>query len=588
MFNRRLLLATTTAPRHVRRQRARDRAFAFVAAANVRLAKHHGSSPSGMYSTYGGKGQFADAKGKGKGKGGGKGGGKGDAKGGGKGKGVGKALSFNNLPWFCKKCKFTNVRGALFCSLCAGEKSLVQGRNQNDSDSLQAKADAALQKNKKLIDENKRLRQSLKSGKTWVDAVKGDDAQSGAKVGADAKQSDNHKQAPAEVQARDVLVPLEGSSKLVSKADLYAMLNHFQSTCGQNSPMVKNVRAALQLAHDKQNEQMDPEALVQTLATNIAKKEKYIDTILERQNSILAQIQELQDKCQENEATLERERDQLEKMQSRLEAANARKAATDNQPNASANQVSSAVLPNVLNMSPDLKHLKDWMQNTYDQVYAIQVEAGWKEPVAQSMAMEYQAWDTAVQGLESFGEHEKTRTHDNLSPEMLEKAKRAFKVLMEQKKKYLPESLTMYRIAADQEVDPFGDDATFGIRSRCKQPHRQQHRPKQRHISAPYIYKTDDRQGDFEDVNMEGIPTRSLDWDAIRVQLEAQRKSKNQKLDDLPTEEQMARLDPQDHQWTKMYFAVAHANSEVAHRMVDYSTYMEGMRAAKRQKSEQE
>ena len=59
-----------------------------------------------MYSTYGGKGQFADAKGKGKGKGGGKGGGKGDAKGGGKGKGVGKALSFNNLPWFCKKCKF--------------------------------------------------------------------------------------------------------------------------------------------------------------------------------------------------------------------------------------------------------------------------------------------------------------------------------------------------------------------------------------------------------------------------------------------------------------------------------------------------
>ena len=541
-----------------------------------------------MYSTYGGKGQFADAKGKGKGKGGGKGGGKGDAKGGGKGKGVGKALSFNNLPWFCKKCKFTNVRGGKFCSICGGEKHLVQGKSQNDTDALEAKTDAALQKNKKLIDENKRLRQSLKSGKTWVDAVKGDDAQSGAKVGADAKHSDNHKQAPAEVQTRDVLVPLEGSSKLVSKVDLYAMLNHFQSTCGQDSPMVKNVRAALQLAHDKQNEQMDPDALVHTLATNIAKKEKYIESILERQNSILAQIQELQDKCEENETTLVRERDQLEKMQSRLEAANARKEETNKQPNASANQLSSSVLPTVLDMSPDLKHLKDWMQHTYDQVYSIQEEAGWKEPVAQSVAMEYQAWDTAVQCLESFAEHEKSRTHDNLSPEMLEKAKRAFKLLMEQKKRYLPESLTMYRIAADQEVDPFGEDTNFGIKSRCKQwTEVRRQRPKQRHISAPYIYKNDDRQGDFEEVNMEKIPTRSLDWDAIRQQLETQRKSKNQKLDVLPTEEEMAKLDPQDNQWTKMYFAVAHANSEVAHRMVDYDKYMEEMRAAKRQRSEE-
>ena len=50
----------------------------------------------------------------------------------------------------------------------------------------------------------------------------------------------------------------------------------------------------------------------------------------------------------------------------------------------------------------------------------------------------------------------------------------------------------------------------------------------------------------------------------------------------------MARLDPQDNQWTKMYFAAANANSEVAYRMVDYDTYMEEMRAAKRQKSEQE
>ena len=202
--------------------------------------------------------------------------------------------------------------------------------------------------------------------------------------------------------------------------------------------------------------------------------------------------------------------------------------------------------------------------------------------------MEYQSWDTAAQSLEAFGEHAKTRTHDNLSPDMLEKAKRAFKTLMEQKKIYFPESLAMYRLAADQEVDPFGDDENFGIRIRCKQPYRQQQRPKQRHISAPYIYKTDDREGDFEEVNMEGLSIRSLDWDAIRAQLEAQRKSKNQKLDDLPTEEQMAKLDPQDNQWTKMYFAAANANSEFAYRLVDYGTYKEEMRAAKRQKSDQE
>ena len=80
---------------------------------------------------------------------------------------------------------------------------------------------------------------------------------------------------------------------------------------------------------------------------------------------------------------------------------------------------------------------------------------------------------------------------------------------------------------------------------------------------------------------MEGISIRSLDWDGIRIHLEAQRKSNNQKPDALPTEEELAKLDPQDNQWTKMYFAAANANSEVAYRLVDYGTCMEETRAAK-------
>ena len=75
-------------------------------------------------------------------------------------------------------------------------------------------------------------------------------------------------------------------------------------------------------------------------------------------------------------------------MQTRLDAANARKEANDNQSAANVNLVSSSVLPKVLDMSADLKHLKEWMRNTYDQLFAIQEEAAWKEPVAQSVSME--------------------------------------------------------------------------------------------------------------------------------------------------------------------------------------------------------
>ena len=55
----------------------------------------------------------------------------------------------------------------------------------------------------------------------------------------------------------------------------------------------------------------------------------------------------------------------------------------------------------------------------------------------------------------------------------------------------------------------------------------------------------------------------------------------------LPDEEELAKLDPQDSTWTKMYYAAASANSDIAHRLVDYGTYMEEMRAAKRQRAEE-
>ena len=78
--------------------------------------------------------------------------------------------SLTDLPWWCKQCKCNNARGNKFCRLCGTKKSLAQSQTHNDTDAI-------LQKSKKLEEENRRLRQGIKDGKTWTDVVKYDSGQ---------------------------------------------------------------------------------------------------------------------------------------------------------------------------------------------------------------------------------------------------------------------------------------------------------------------------------------------------------------------------------------------------------------------------
>ena len=82
------------------------------------------------------------------------------------------------------------------------------------------------------------------------------------------------------------------------------------------------------------------------------------------------------------------------------------------------------------------------------------------------------------------------------------------------------------------------------------------------------------------------LSARGLDYPAIKAHLEAQRKAKDQQVDQLPDEDEfMAFDDPEEIKWAKQFYAAVSSHRDEAHRMVQYDTFIEEMRENKRLRS---
>ena len=79
------------------------------------------------------------------------------------------------------------------------------------------------------------------------------------------------------------------------------------------------------------------------------------------------------------------------------------------------------------------------------------------------------------------------------------------------------------------------------------------------------------------------LSTRELDYAAIKEHLANQRRAKEQQIDNLPDEDQIMQLeDPDEMLWTKQFYAAISSHMDEAHRLVQYDTFMDEMRASKK------
>ena len=234
------------------------------------------------------------------------------------------------------------------------------------------------------------------------------------------------------------------------------------------------------------------------------------------------------------------------------------------------------ITPQRLDPVDNAKRFKDWLCNTYDQLYESQNGEGWKLVVSRKHAKEYQVWEHNIQKLDDFTKYARLRLVGEVSEENIAKAKKALTVLLEQPYPYLPERFELVQAAVDNGEDPFGDNELFGLSSWCRTLSAApvaSTRPRKNNVSAPYIYANDERTGEYKEIDKAKLFDRELDYATLKEFLDGERKKRQQDDDRLPGEEVFMEFeDPEELIWTKQFYAAINSHKDEAHRLVPVRT----------------